>query len=259
LDVADDLQRWRRELLWGFDLAKSVDAHCGSTDVSSIDSGLLGKRTSGDLTYRFYEYKSPIFIACEILLTGSKMPTYTITATPLQTFAKWRLPHGERECEMTELSRLESQYDAFLFASLSETDEITLSVLSVLARQDVDPWQEAARLTQLSREQAINSLASKIWKSNSERWSPSEASILAIRLIELLPSHSLPLSNSLWTDKGNGRLTFWLVAGMLFMSIAISGNSMQKLTNSSSTPTHSTRVVVQEGAVTQSSHGMRTD
>ena len=67
---------------------------------------------------------------------------------------------------------------------------MTLSVLSVLARQDVDPWQEAARLAQLSRDQAINSLASKIWKSNSERWSPSEASILAARLIELLPSHS---------------------------------------------------------------------
>ena len=51
---------------------------------------------------------------------------------------------------MTELSRLESQYDAFLFASVCETGEMTLSVLSVLARQDVDPWQEAARLTQLS-------------------------------------------------------------------------------------------------------------
>ena len=93
---------------------------------------------------------------------------------------------------MIELSRLQSQYDAFLFASLCEDDEMTLSVLSVLARQDVDPWDEAVRLTQLSREQAINSLASKIWKLNSERWSPSEASVLAVRLIELLPSHSRP-------------------------------------------------------------------
>src|ERR1051326_7517201 len=89
---------------------------------------------------------------------------------------------------MTELSRAQSQYDAFLFASLGDTDKMTPSVLSVLAREDVDPWQEAARLAELSPEQAINSLASKIWKSNSERWSPSEASILALRLIELLPS-----------------------------------------------------------------------
>ena len=160
---------------------------------------------------------------------------------------------------MTELSRLESQYDAFLFASLSETDEMTLSVLSVLARQDVDPWQEAARLTRLSREQAINSLASRIWKSDSERWSSSEASILAVRLIGLLPSHGRPLSSPLWTGDSNGGLTFWLVAGMLFVSITVSGHMMQKLTSSSSAPTHSISVAAHEEEVTRSSHGIGTD
>ena len=137
---------------------------------------------------------------------------------------------------MIELSGLESQYDAFLFASVCETDEMTLSVLSLLARQDVDPWQEAARLTQLSEAQAINSLATKIWKSNSDHWSPSEASIVAVRLIDLLPSHGRPRSTPLSAGDGNGRLTFWVVAGMLFMSIAISGNSMQSLTKDSGDP-----------------------
>jgi hypothetical protein len=161
---------------------------------------------------------------------------------------------------MTELSRLECQYDAFLFASLCETDEMTLSVLSVLARQDVDPWQEAARLTQLPKEEAINSLASKIWKSNSGRWPPSEASILAVRLIELLPSHSRPRgSRRLWADDGDGRLTYWLIAGMLFMSIAISGNSMQKPTKDSSASTHSVSMAVQEDGATGSSRGIGTD
>ena len=70
---------------------------------------------------------------------------------------------------MAELTGLEPQYDAFLFASVCEADEMTLSVLSLLARQDVDPWQEAARLAQLSKAQAINSLAAAIWKSNSDR------------------------------------------------------------------------------------------
>lgn len=93
---------------------------------------------------------------------------------------------------MTEPSGLKAEYDAFLFASLGETDEMTLTVLSVLARHGVDPWQEAARLSQLSQEQAINSLASTIWKSENKRWSPSDASILAIRLIGLLSSHKLP-------------------------------------------------------------------
>ena len=160
---------------------------------------------------------------------------------------------------MTELSRLESQYDAFLFASLSETDEMRLSVLSVLARQDVDPWQEAARLTQLSREQAINSLASKIWKSDSERWSPSEASILAVRLIGLLPSHSPRLFSPLRTGDSNGGLAFWLVAGMLFASIAISGRTMQKLTSSSSASHYSVSMAAHEQEVTRSSRGIGTD
>jgi len=160
---------------------------------------------------------------------------------------------------MSELPRLESQYDAFLFASVCEADEMTLSVLSVLARHDVDPWQEAARLAQLAKDQAVNSLASKICKSNSERWSASEASMLAERLIELLPSHSRPSSNQLWADDGNGRLTFWIVAGMLFTSIAISGNSMQKLTNGSSGPAHSVGMAIQDVPGTRSPRGVGTD
>jgi len=190
---------------------------------------------------------------------SSKLPGYAIAATTAQRSpARLVFPIGE--CEMTELYRLEPQYDSFLFASLCETNEITLSVLSLLARQDVDPWQEAARLTQLSKEQAINSLASKIWKSNSERWSPSEASILAVRLIELLPLHGRPRYNSLWTEVSNGTLTLWLVAWMLFVSIAVSGHSTQTLTKSSSTQTNSVSVAVQgESVLKRSSHGIGTD
>jgi hypothetical protein len=159
---------------------------------------------------------------------------------------------------MAELSRLDSQYDAFLFASLCEADEVTLSVLSVLARQDVDPWQEAARLAALTRDEAINSLASKIWKSNSERWSPSEANVLAVRLIELLPSHGLPRASQLWTDGGNGRLTFWIVAGTLFMSIVISGNSMRK-TEFSGDSTHGVSATMQRDGLPGSSRRAGTD
>jgi hypothetical protein len=158
---------------------------------------------------------------------------------------------------MTEPSGLESQYDAFLFASLCETDEMTLSVLSLLARQDVDPWQEAARLTQLPKAQATNSLAARIWKSNSEQWSQSEASTIAARLIELLPSHSR--SSAAWANDGNGRLTYWMVAWLLFMSIAMSGNSMQKATSGSSAPATGVSMAAQDQAVTRSSRGSETD
>jgi hypothetical protein len=88
-----------------------------------------------------------------------------------------------------DLSLSDSQFDSFLFAPLYETGETSLSVLSALARQDIDAWQEAARLDQLPKDAAINSLASTIWKSDSERWSPTDASITAASLIEHLPYH----------------------------------------------------------------------
>ena len=53
---------------------------------------------------------------------------------------------------MNELSHREAQYDAFLVTALCEDDEISLTVLSLLARQDFDPRQEAARLAQLYAE-----------------------------------------------------------------------------------------------------------
>jgi hypothetical protein len=46
---------------------------------------------------------------------------------------------------------------------------------------------------------------------------------------------------------------------MLFMSIAISGNSMQKMTKDSSAPAHSVSMAAQEDAVTRSSRGIGTD
>jgi hypothetical protein len=209
--------------------------------------------------YRFFEYELSLFIACRTFSKSSKIPDTqccdeaSTTVTQHRPEREWKW-----ECEMTSVSRLESEYDNFLFASVCETEEMTLSVLSVLARQDVDPWQEAARLAQLSRDQAVSSLASNIWKSNSERWSQSEASIVAVRLIEFLPSHSRDRSSSLWTDAGNGSLTFWIVAGLLFMSIAISGNSIQK-TKDSSTSAHNVSMTMQKDGVARSSRWNGTD
>ena len=167
--------------------------------------------------------------------------------------------HRGWESEMTEVSRLESRYDAFLFASLCEEDELTLRVLSVLARQDVDPWQEADRLAHLSKEHAINSLASRIWKSNGERWSPSEASILVLRLIELLPSYRGSNPNPRLSEDRNSRMMLWLVVGIVLGSIAVSGNSMKQLLKSSGNPTHHVGAFVQQEPLPQSPHGVVID
>ena len=63
-----------------------------------------------------------------------------------------------------------------------------LSVVSALARLDVDPWQEAARLARLPVEAATQRLASLIAalpEASGPRWDPAT---IATRLIGLLPS-----------------------------------------------------------------------
>jgi hypothetical protein len=93
--------------------------------------------------------------------------------------------------EMTRtvsISGLGSEFDAFLFAPIGEErDGVLLSVLSALARLDVDPWQEAARLARLPVEAAAQRLASLIAalpEASGPRWDPET---IANRLIGLLP------------------------------------------------------------------------
>jgi hypothetical protein len=154
---------------------------------------------------------------------------------------------------MTELSQTDSQFDRFLFASLHENGETPLSVLSALARQDIDAWQEAARLVHLPKDHAVNSLASTIWKSDSERWSPSEASIAAARRIELLPSHHGYRGSPISIDSNSNKLLMWLVYGVIFASVAISGSITQQTTKNE--PNHINTVVGQHETVSGPSQG----
>ncbi|HZL59045.1 MAG TPA: hypothetical protein VFC38_05045 [Stellaceae bacterium] len=61
------------------------------------------------------------------------------------------------------VSLLGSEFDDFLYAPVGEDGNgMRLSVLSALARLDVDPWQEAAKLARLPGKTAIERLASLI-------------------------------------------------------------------------------------------------
>ena len=53
------------------------------------------------------------------------------------------------------ISQISSAFDDFLFAPIGEErNGMLLSVVSALARLNVDPWQEAANLAQLPRTSA---------------------------------------------------------------------------------------------------------
>ena len=160
---------------------------------------------------------------------------------------------------MTQLPHIDSQFDRFLFTPLYQDRETPLSVLSALARQDVDAWQEAARLNQLPKGAAINSLASTIWKTNSERWSPSDASIVAAGLVELLPSHHASRGSTISIESANSKVVMWLVYGILLGSIAISGNRHLQSSGSNQEAARNNNIVVQQEPVSQPSRGISTD
>ena len=81
-----------------------------------------------------------------------------------------------------------SRFNDFLFATIgTEHNGATLSVVSALARLEIDPWQEAARLSELPRERAAAALDGLIRRLPAGGWKQSEIRTIAARLIELLP------------------------------------------------------------------------
>ena len=73
----------------------------------------------------------------------------------------------------------ERGFDEFLCASIvEEKNGMALSVMSAFARRNVDPWQEAARLSQLPRDVATRELCAMI--AELPPGSPSRASPQAI-------------------------------------------------------------------------------
>src|SRR5260370_32715211 len=81
-----------------------------------------------------------------------------------------------------------AEFNAFLFASLGEDKSgVELTVLSALTRLGFDPWQEAARLSELPRETATRTLAAAFALLPEGNWQLSSVGALAARLVDCLP------------------------------------------------------------------------
>ncbi len=88
---------------------------------------------------------------------------------------------------------LPSHFDDFLFAPIGEDKKgMVLSVLSALARLDVDPWQEAAQLAGLPADAATDRLAALIAALPPGPALQQDPSTIAGRLIGLLSHPSFP-------------------------------------------------------------------
>ena len=83
------------------------------------------------------------------------------------------------------------EFGDFLYAAIAaDRNEMPLTVLSALSRLDVDPWKEAAELSELPKDAATQRLASLIARLPGGRWSVADSKAIADRLIELLPRRS---------------------------------------------------------------------
>src|ERR1700730_12018467 len=109
-------------------------------------------------------------------------------------------------------SGLTSTYNHFLFAPIcEEANGMQLSVLSALARMDVDPWEEATRLAAMPKAIAERALVSTLDRVLGKSRNPSEREVIAARLVQLLPQpgQGMAIARTETARVGTQR-TYWL-------------------------------------------------
>jgi hypothetical protein len=137
---------------------------------------------------------------------------------------------GERREQVVEMTRiaalpvLGSEFDDFLFAPICEQGNgMLLSVVSALARLDVDPWQEAAQLSLLPGETATQRLASLIVTLPDGLSAHLDPKTVAAGLIALLPRQIGPNGATREAVRGvpeatNSRASTFVMFYVIFMT-----------------------------------------
>jgi len=83
------------------------------------------------------------------------------------------------------------QYEAFLYAPIGEDHQgLSVTVLSMLARLGVDPWTEAADLSELPRRAAQQRLEALIGKFHDVSTQVSDRGRIALKLLAYLPKQA---------------------------------------------------------------------
>jgi hypothetical protein len=117
------------------------------------------------------------------------------------------------------------EMDRFLFASVGEEMEGTpLSVLSALSRLDVDPRGEAARLSHLASDVAVDQLSQLIARLPDRHWTSLEIRRIATSLVELLPPAAADRENA--QPSGSAGRTIRPRASHFVMYLALAGAAL---------------------------------
>ena len=131
------------------------------------------------------------------------------------------------------MGNVTSRYDAFLFAPINdESGGMRLSVLSALARMNVDPWDEAARLATLSTSDAARDLVSTLSLLPGHPHASLETEILAARLVALLPKAGAAAAAKVATITGDPgqNISYWIVWLCIAIAIAFLPSHWQATT-----------------------------
>ena len=118
------------------------------------------------------------------------------------------------------------EFNAFLFASVGEDKSgVELTVLSALTRLGFDPWQEAARLSELPRETAARTLASAFALLPEADWKISQVGALAARLVDCLPRPGAPpialVASTRPPGSATSRLTMRPTRWLFWLAVAV--------------------------------------
>jgi hypothetical protein len=116
--------------------------------------------------------------------------------------------------------------DTFLYASIGQDKNgVPLSMLSVFARRDMDPWEEAAKLCQLSRASAVSELSAMldVGAGALNSLASNDQALLAARLVALLPvrdnsPRALPVPHiSTLLNKHNAGIIYFFAILLLYL------------------------------------------
>ena len=121
------------------------------------------------------------------------------------------------------VSQLDPVFNDFLFAPIcDDRNGMVLSVLSALARLDLDPWQEAAKLAGLPGEAAVRRLTGLIAALPDGPSASLNPGTIAARLIAHLPRRNRPNTvshKSLFNVPA--AINPWTVAYVVFVVFAL--------------------------------------
>jgi hypothetical protein len=136
--------------------------------------------------------------------------------------------------------RLGSEFNAFLFSPIGDDrNGMQLSVVSLLARRDLDPWQEAASLAAMPADAATRRLESLIRALPDQSLTLPDSGAIASRLIALLPrrtdSDIRPLKKQAKAPDaeavGLGRLTIVVAMIVVVAMILLMSAQLARLRN----------------------------